>query len=93
MFYRDGETKLGVLFEDYHRQYVPFENIPQAFVHAIVAAEDKQFFSHYGIDITGISRAFLANIKAGRVVQGAVLSRNRPPKISLNGNPEATGPS
>ncbi|WP_051309924.1 transglycosylase domain-containing protein [Desulfogranum japonicum] len=70
VFYRDGETKIGVLFEDYHRQYVPFDSIPKDFVYAIVAAEDGHFFSHYGIDITGIGRAMLANIKAGRVVQG-----------------------
>ncbi len=70
VFYRDGATKLGVLFKDYHRQYVPYEKIPGNFVHAIVAAEDDQFFTHCGIDLSGIVRAFIANLKAGRVVQG-----------------------
>ena len=70
VFFRDGETKLGVLFEDVHRQYLPYHTIPQHFVNAIVAAEDDEFFSHFGIDIPGIARAMVANIKAGRVVQG-----------------------
>lgn len=70
VFYRDGQNKIGVLFQDIHRQYVPFDRIPKNFVNAIVAAEDKQFFTHYGIDIPGIIRAMIANYKAGRVVQG-----------------------
>ena len=36
-----------------------------------MAAEDGGFFKHQGIDLTGILRAALANIRAGRVVQGA----------------------
>ncbi len=70
VYYRDGQQKVGVLFKDIHRQYVTFEQIPENFVNAIVAAEDKQFFTHYGIDIAGIIRAMIANYKAGRVVQG-----------------------
>ncbi len=70
VFYRDGETKLGVLFEGVHRQYVPYEDIPEYFIDAITASEDDQFFRHFGIDIPGIIRAMIANIRAGRVVQG-----------------------
>lgn len=70
VYYRDGRTKLGVLFQDVHRQYLPFEALPKHFVNAIVAAEDDGFFSHYGVDIPGIVRAMIANIRAGRVVQG-----------------------
>lgn len=39
-------------------------------VHAIVAAEDKRFWSHFGLDPRGIARAVWANLQAGRVVQG-----------------------
>ncbi len=67
---RDGKEKIGVLFQDTHRQYLPYHQIPKNFVNAIVAAEDNQFFEHFGIDIKGISRAMIANVKAGRVVQG-----------------------
>ncbi|CAK8725313.1 Transglycosylase [Candidatus Electrothrix laxa] len=70
VYYRDGKEKLGVLFEDIHRQYLKYDQLPEKFVNAIVAAEDDQFFNHYGIDFYGITRAMIANFKAGRIVQG-----------------------
>lgn len=70
VFYRDGKEKIGVLFQEAHRQYLPYDQIPKAFINALVAAEDDQYFQHYGIDILGIARAMLANFRAGRVVQG-----------------------
>ena len=70
VFYRDGQNKLGVLFEGIHRQYLTYNELPKNFVNALVAAEDDQFFRHYGLDIPGIIRAMLVNVKAGKVVQG-----------------------
>ena len=70
VFYRDGEHKIGVFFREQHRQYVPYDRIPSAFVNAIVAAEDAAFFEHHGVDFRGVLRALVANLKAGRVVQG-----------------------
>jgi len=70
VLYRDGQKKLGVLFQDFHRQYLSYDQIPPRFVQALVAAEDNRFFHHYGLDIPGIIRAMIANFKAGRVVQG-----------------------
>jgi membrane peptidoglycan carboxypeptidase len=70
VYYQDGANKVGVIFQDSHRQYLPYAKIPQDFVKAIVAAEDHAFFSHYGVDIYGILRATIANLQAGKVVQG-----------------------
>ena len=42
----------------------------QHLVNAVVATEDKRFFSHFGLDPIGIARAMVTNFKAGRVVQG-----------------------
>ncbi len=39
-------------------------------VAAVIAAEDRRYYSHYGIDPLGIARAMVANIRAGRLVQG-----------------------
>ncbi len=52
------------------RYYVKIENIPQKLIYAFIAAEDRNFFKHSGIDISAILRAFVANLKAGRIVQG-----------------------
>lgn len=70
VLYQDGQNKVGVIFQDSHRQYLSYAQIPQEFVQAIIAAEDHQFFNHYGVDVPGIVRALLVNLQAGRVVQG-----------------------
>ncbi len=70
VYYSDGKDKIGVFFENDHRQYIAFQQIPKNFVNSIVAAEDHKFFQHYGIDFLGVSRAMIHNLKAGRVVQG-----------------------
>ncbi|MGD9950720.1 MAG: transglycosylase domain-containing protein, partial [Desulfobulbus sp.] len=70
VYYRDGQTKIGVLFEGIHRQYLKYDEIPQAFINALIASEDDEYFDHFGIDVPGILRAMLANLRAGRVVQG-----------------------
>ena len=70
VFFNDGKTRLGVFFDQAHRQYVTYELIPKNFVDALVASEDNNFFSHYGFDPLGIMRAALKNYQMGRVVQG-----------------------
>jgi len=70
VYYSDGQSKIGVFFEDDHRQYIPFERIPKTFVNAMVAAEDNRFFEHHGIDFKGLMRAMASNLRAGRVIQG-----------------------
>ena len=70
VLYRDGETPIGVFFSQEHRIYVNADELPEAWVQAIVAAEDQRFFDHPGFDWRGITRAMIQNIKAGRVVAG-----------------------
>lgn len=70
VFYSDGVTPLGAFFADARRQYVDYEEIPESFIKALVAAEDNRFFNHFGFDVQGIVRAAIKNIEAGRVVQG-----------------------
>ncbi|PIE73213.1 MAG: glycosyl transferase family 51 [Deltaproteobacteria bacterium] len=70
VYYSDGVTKLGVFFDTAHRQYVRYSEIPSDFINALVAAEDKRYFEHFGFDLLGILRAMVANFRAGRVVQG-----------------------
>ncbi|MBW1796871.1 MAG: transglycosylase domain-containing protein [Deltaproteobacteria bacterium] len=70
VFYDDGRTPIGVFFEKTHRKYIRYQDIPKYFIKALIAAEDRNFFNHPGFDLKAILRAFLANIKAGKVVQG-----------------------
>ena len=45
------------------RLFIPYESIPEKVVNAFLSAEDKNFFSHPGIDAKGILRAVIKNIK------------------------------
>lgn len=46
------------------------EELPELLVKTLVAVEDKHFYTHHGVDPMGILRAMLANIRAGKTVQG-----------------------
>ena len=45
------------------RLFIPFESVPDKVVNAFLSAEDKNFFSHPGIDAKGILRAIIKNLK------------------------------
>ena len=49
---------------------VPLSEIPDIFISAIVAVEDKRYYSHSGVDIIGIGRSVWRNIGAGSIVGG-----------------------
>jgi len=70
VYYDDGETVLGVFFDKTHRRYIEYTSIPPYFIKALVATEDKTFFTHPGFDIKAIVRAMIANYRAGRIAQG-----------------------
>ncbi|MFV9875151.1 MAG: transglycosylase domain-containing protein [Rickettsiales endosymbiont of Dermacentor nuttalli] len=57
-------------FGDLYGNYIDFPHIPKVLIQAVLATEDRRFFSHPGIDIIGLMRATYINYKAGYVVQG-----------------------
>lgn len=65
---RDGLTLAS--YGDVYGDYIPFEAIPTSLVNAVMATEDRRFYDHIGVDFIGIARAMLANLRAGRFVQG-----------------------
>jgi penicillin-binding protein 1A len=46
------------------------ETLPDYFIKAVLATEDRRFFDHWGIDFFGLSRAMAENVRANSVVQG-----------------------
>ena len=59
-------SKDGKLIAEYalqKRLFVPYESIPEVVINSFLSAEDKNFFSHPGIDAKGILRAIIKNIK------------------------------
>lgn len=57
-------------FGDYHGGSVSFSDLPPHLVQAVVATEDRRFFSHGGFDPWAVARAMVANIRAGTIRQG-----------------------
>ena len=46
------------------------QDLPANLVDAVLAVEDRRFYGHFGVDLIGTGRALVANLRAGRVVQG-----------------------
>ncbi|MEM7214854.1 MAG: PBP1A family penicillin-binding protein [Pseudomonadota bacterium] len=46
------------------------DELPDHFIKAVLATEDRRFFEHFGIDFYGLARAMAENVKANSVVQG-----------------------
>jgi penicillin-binding protein 1B len=46
------------------------EELPDLLIKTLIAVEDQHFYTHAGVDPLGIMRAMLANIRAGKTVQG-----------------------
>ncbi|MEA2937656.1 MAG: penicillin-binding protein, partial [Alphaproteobacteria bacterium] len=67
----------GSLLAEYARErrlYIPVQAVPKLVINAFIAAEDKNFYEHGGLDFSGIARAFVAyaqNYGSGRRPQGA----------------------
>ena len=57
-----GEGKLVIDFSSEKRIFVPYNAIPKKIIYAFLSAEDKNFFSHPGVDAKGILRAVINNI-------------------------------
>lgn len=68
-----GDGTLIGEFSDERRLYVTYDQIPATVVQAFLAAEDRNFFRHGGIDVSGLGRAMfknLFNVVSGRRLEG-----------------------
>ncbi len=68
---KTGENLLYEIFSNQRRTIVELNDIPQSLIHATVAIEDTDFFTHQGFDIKSIGRAIIVDILHGAKVQGA----------------------
>ena len=67
-----GEVSLTDRVEDIRTQecYTEYEELPEDYVDAVVAVEDKRFFRHGGVDPIAVCRAVINDLKAGAFVEG-----------------------
>ncbi len=69
-----GNGELVADFSKEKRIFVPFNSIPKNVINAFLSAEDKNFFSHPGVDAKGVVRALInniANIMSSKRLEGA----------------------
>lgn len=78
-------TTLG----DLYANQVTFDQLPGHLIDAVVATEDRKFFTHLGFDIFGIIRASYVNYRAERIVQGGSTITQQLAKMMFL-NPEKT---
>jgi penicillin-binding protein 1A len=64
------DNATAVLYSEQNRVDVTLEEMPEVLVAAVLAAEDRDFFDHRGVDPTGIARAAYRDIRGDAVQQG-----------------------
>lgn len=52
------------------RSFIPLRLMPRHLTLALVASEDRRFYRHWGLDIFGMGRATMRNVRAGALVEG-----------------------
>ncbi len=74
--------KLGV--QD--REPAELNEVPQILINAVIATEDRTFWKNPGIDISGVSRAFVENLTEGKISQGGSTITQQLVKNRILGN-------
>jgi len=73
----------GTTNED--REIIDLVTVPEWMIDTLISVEDKNFYHHYGVSPFAIARAFIANLRAGRSVQGgSTLTQQLAKNLLLN---------
>ncbi|MEU8264415.1 transglycosylase domain-containing protein [Micromonospora sp. NPDC048999] len=89
LYANDGKT-LITTFYDVNRTDVPLAEIAPVMRQAIVAAEDRRFYSHGGADLRGLVRALVANVTGGGTEQGGSTLTMQYVRNVLKNDPNST---
>ncbi len=87
------ETSLQEMVEDIQSRegYTEYEELPEDYVDAVVAVEDKRFFSHFGLDPIAICRAVVNDLRAGAFVEGgSTITQQLAKNLCFNQDKELT---
>ncbi len=83
-----GEGQLIAEYALQKRLFIPYDSIPEKIIYSFLSAEDKNFFSHPGIDAKSITRAIIKNLKnyfSEKRMEGAsTITQQVAKKLSLN---------
>ncbi len=71
---RNG-TLLYKIYKDKNRTPIKLSSLPDHVIKATLAAEDAEFYQHFGFSIKGISRAIVRNLKSGTMAGGSTITQ------------------
>jgi penicillin-binding protein 1A len=82
----DGKTALATIWLDENRRVASLKDIPKRVRNAVIAIEDDRFYQHDGVDLRGIARAAVADLRSGRIAQGGSTLTQQLVKLTVTGN-------
>lgn len=70
LFDRNGNLLGASIADDGQWRFPPIQAVPYKFKRSLLEFEDRRFYSHWGVSLKGLGRAFYQNMKEGRKVSG-----------------------
>jgi len=67
----DGKLLNATIAEDGQWRFAPSEKVPRKLAVCLIEFEDREFFSHCGVNFSSLGRALIQNTSSGKVVSGA----------------------
>jgi penicillin-binding protein 1A len=65
-----ADGALIATFGDLFGEPAKLKELPKYLPEAVIATEDRRFYQHFGLDLIGLTRAAVTDVRAGRIVQG-----------------------
>ncbi|KFI40650.1 penicillin-binding protein [Bifidobacterium actinocoloniiforme DSM 22766] len=90
VYYADGVTPVGS-FAEQNREIIPCSTLPKHMSNAIVASENRSFYSDNGIDLKGIGRALFNNVTKGTRQGGSTITQQYAERYYLGETTSYTG--
>lgn len=81
IYYADNKTEMAKIGTE-NRAIIPLEKIPKHMQHAVIAAEDRSFYSNEGVDVAGIVRAAWNNFTGGERQGASTITQQYARKIA-----------
>lgn len=74
-FYDDSGNLVSSRFYSENRVWVDYEELPESYIEAVIAIEDKSFWKHEGIDLYGLVRAIVVNYTTDRTEGASTITQ------------------
>lgn len=83
VYYADGENVVG-RFQTHNREIINLSEMPQSIQDAVIAAEDRSFYTNLGISVTGMTRALFRNVTTETLQGGSTITQQYVKVMYLN---------